>query len=597
MNKLELIDFLKINNKSGSKTREFYFKKNLSEHHKNIKSIIFSNVWNEQLYCYLYNLDSIPKCKTCNSNVSFINMSKGYRNYCSIYCRNTNTGLIIKTKKTCIEKYGVDNPMKVSENVFKMKNTKKNRYNDENYVNTEKASQTKKNRYDDEHYNNRNKANETRKIKYGNSGYTNRNKAIKTSLERHGIKYYNNGEKTKKTNLKKYNVEYYIQSNDFKEKTKETNLKKYGVKYFTKTDEYRISIFRKTKENIAKKININPNNIEYDGKIVTINNCCKIHDEFKIDKYSLKNRILYGIHDICTKCNPISEHVSIKENELKLFIKTLNINFVENDRKILNGKELDIYMPDHNLGIEFDGLYWHSDKFLNKNYHLDKTIKCEEQGIQLLHIFEDEWIYKKNIVKSIIKSKLGLIENKLFGRKTEIREINDNKLVREFLNSNHLQGFVGSKVKLGLFYDNELVSLMTFGKKRLIMGNKSTKLGEYEMLRFCNKLNTSVIGGASKLLKYFINNYQPKSILTFADRRYSNGDLYEQLGFNKIGNTIPNYWYFKAHEYIRYYRFKFRKDILIKKGFDSTKTEKEIMIERKYYRIYDCGNVKYSIIF
>jgi hypothetical protein len=169
-------------------------------------------------------------------------------------------------------------------------------------------------------------------------------------------------------------------------------------------------------------------------------------------------------------------------------------------------------------------------------------------------------------------------------------------LVRDFLEANHIQGFVGSKVKIGLFYDNELVSLMTFGKKRVALGNKEQIEGEYEMLRFCNKLNTSVIGGASKLLSYFIKTYKPKSILSFANRRYSNGGLYEKLGFKHIGNTQPNYWYFKIHEYTLHYRFKFRKDVLVREGFDKNKTEHQIMAERGYFKIYDSGNMKFKLI-
>jgi hypothetical protein len=137
---------------------------------------------------------------------------------------------------------------------------------------------------------------------------------------------------------------------------------------------------------------------------------------------------------------------------------------------------------------------------------------------------------------------------------------------------------------------------MTFGKKRLAMGNKTSIDGEYEMLRFCNRLNTQVIGGASKLLSYFVGTYQPKSVLTFADRRYSQGNMYKQLGFNYLGNTKPNYWYFKPSEMVRYYRFGFRKDVLVKAGFDNNKTEHEIQTERGYLRIYDCGNMKFELI-
>jgi hypothetical protein len=137
---------------------------------------------------------------------------------------------------------------------------------------------------------------------------------------------------------------------------------------------------------------------------------------------------------------------------------------------------------------------------------------------------------------------------------------------------------------------------MTFGKKRISMGNKIRTDGEYEMLRFCNKLNTQVIGGASKLLSYFIKTYNPKSILTFADKRYSQGKLYINLGFEFVCDTQPNYFYFKPSEMIRYYRFKFRKDVLVKEGYDSSKTEFQIMNEREYLRIYDCGHMKFEKI-
>ena len=135
---------------------------------------------------------------------------------------------------------------------------------------------------------------------------------------------------------------------------------------------------------------------------------------------------------------------------------------------------------------------------------------------------------------------------------------------------------------------------MTFEKLRKSLGNRNLSNDRYHLNRFCNKINTNVIGGASKLLKYFIRNYSPELIISYADRRYSNGNLYEKLGFERIGESRPNYWYIKGQK--RHYRFKFRKDILIKEGFDSNLTEREIMLERGYLRIYDCGNIKYEYV-
>ncbi len=248
-------------------------------------------------------------------------------------------------------------------------------------------------------------------------------------------------------------------------------------------------------------------------------------------------------------------------------------------------------MPQYNLGIEFNGLYWHSDMNLENNYHLLKTELANMKNMKLLHIFEDEWVFKSDIIKSIIKTKLGIFDNKIFGRKTTVKLISSEES-RNFLNKNHIQGNINSSIRIGLYYENELISVMTFGKKRIVMGSVSED-NVYEMYRFCNKLNTTVIGGASRLFKFFINEYKPKEIISYADRRYFDGKLYENLGFKFSSSTKPNYWYFKKNTLTRIHRFNFRKDKLVKEGYDKTKSEREIMSNRGYLRIYDCGNLKF----
>jgi hypothetical protein len=319
--------------------------------------------------------------------------------------------------------------------------------------------------------------------------------------------------------------------------------------------------------------------VEYDGITSEVEIICPIHGLFKQRCDSHKN----GVG--CYRC--YNNGVSIIEKEVVDFITSLNINYFENDRKILNNKELDIYIPSHNLAIEYNGIYWHSELYKDKNYHLNKTIECEKQGIQLIHIFEDEWLYKQDIVKSRLMNLLGLTPNKIYGRKTIIREVSpkDSKV---FLDKNHIQGNVNSSIKLGLYYNDELVSLITFGKGRIMMGNGTN---QYELLRFCNKLNTSVIGGADKLFKYFIKTYNPIEIISYADRRWSQGDLYEKLGFTFVHDSKPNYFYIVNKK--REYRFKYRKDVLVKEGYDQSKSEKQIMLDRGIYRIYDSGNKKY----
>jgi hypothetical protein len=329
-------------------------------------------------------------------------------------------------------------------------------------------------------------------------------------------------------------------------------------------------------------------NGKYDYSLVNYNKItdnvtiiCPIHGEFeqRCDSHRQGNG--------CVKCS--NNGISKNEKEINNFLTNLNIVTKTNDKKILDGLELDIFIPSHNIAIEYNGLYWHSEQYVTLNHHLNKTELCEEQGIQLIHIFEDEWLFKQDIVKSRLKNLLGLNDSKIYGRKCIIKEVS-SKDSKEFLNKNHIQGNVNSSVRLGLYYNNELVSLMTFGKGRIALGGSVIE-NSYELLRFCNKLNTSVIGGADKLLKHFIKVYNPKEIISYADRRWSKGDLYEKLGFNFIHNSKPNYFYIFDKK--RKYRFGFRKDILIKQGFNEHKSEHEIMLERGVYRIYDCGNKKY----
>jgi very-short-patch-repair endonuclease len=330
--------------------------------------------------------------------------------------------------------------------------------------------------------------------------------------------------------------------------------------------------------------------VDFDNKGY-LYNCNICNDTFFINYSLLKNRKKTNTI-LCTICNPILKNISGLEIELKNFIKEKYISTtIFNDKNILKPYELDIYIPDLKIAFEFNGLFWHNENNKENDYHLNKTEECEKQGIQLIHIWEDDWLNKQEIIKSMILNKLGKTLHKIYARKCEIKEINDNKLIKEFLEKNHIQEFVGSKIKIGLLHNNELISLMTFGDRRVAMGKKLTKEGEYELLRFCNKLNTNVIGGASKLFKYFIINYKPEEITTYADRSISQGKLYETLGFKFQGKTQPNYYY--IIDGVRKHRFNFRKDKLIKEGYDPNKTEHDIMLERKIYRIYDSGNLKF----
>lgn len=285
-------------------------------------------------------------------------------------------------------------------------------------------------------------------------------------------------------------------------------------------------------------------------------------------------------------------NVSIAEEEIRNYITSLGEEVIYNDRTILNNRyEIDIYVPSKKIAIEYDGLYWHNELNKTKDYHLSKTIECETNNIRLIHIFEDEWIdeNKNKIWKSMLNSLLHKDTFRIFARKCKVLQV-DMKTSKNFLEKNHLQGYCNSQFNYGLFYNNELVSLMTFGKTRHFIGNSSH---QYELLRFCNKLNTIVVGAASKLLKHFIKDLEPNNIVSYADRRWSNGNLYEKLGFKLYNKSKPNYYYVIKNE--RKNRFNFRKSMLMKKyNCPSNMSEHEFCLANKWYRIYDCGCLCYE---
>jgi len=425
-------------------------------------------------------------------------------------------------------------------------------------------------------------------------------KIKKTNLNRYGVEHTLSSKsiknKIKKTNLDKYGSEYPLSNKDVRNKIKITTIKNWGVDHFSKTNQFYNLTYKNWKNQILeklKKYDINDFELKKDR---TIDIKCIDHDHY----FNITSKNLYQRKEIqntilCTICNKIDDKISGQELVLKEFVFNNTDKQVLSNIKTIIGKELDIYIPELKLAFEYNGIYWHSDTYKDKNYHLNKTEECEKKGIKLFHIWEDDWLNKQSIVKSMILNKLAKTPNKIYARKTEIKEFIDNKLTREFLNKNHLQGFVGSKIKLGLFYENELISLMTFGKNRRNMGLNSIE-NHYELLRFCNKLNTNVVGGASKLFKYFIKNYNPLKITTYADRSQSNGNLYEKLNFTFIKKTVPNYSYYDT-KMNKYNRFNFRKDVLIKMGYDKKLTSHEIMDSLNYYRVYNSGNLKYELNF
>jgi len=309
--------------------------------------------------------------------------------------------------------------------------------------------------------------------------------------------------------------------------------------------------------------------------------------------YNIKSdkvNVLKREYNITTKNIPSKETVEIKINN------EFNNIFYINDRKLIKPLEIDLLNEEYKIGIEYNGLMWHSfgiskHSMFNKptedkNRHLNKTLLLEEKGYTLLHIFENEWLdkNKKSIWVSIIEDKLNK-NIKIGARKCIIKEV-ETKEARKFVDENHLQGYCNSSIKIGLYYRDNLMSIMTFGKSRF---NKDI---EYELIRFCTKKSYTLQGGGSKMLNYFEKTYKPKSLISYANRRWSKGNFYIKSGFTFSHDTKPNYFYFHPKENILWSRNKFQKHKL--KGllatFNPKDTETINMFNNNYRKIYDSGN-------
>ena len=525
---------------------------------------------------------------------------------------NPSKSNIIKDKKknTTLDNYGVINPFQSEQVKEKIKETNLERYGVENPMSNkeikEKSNISTIKRYNGIGYSSEfilSKIKETNLERYGyensQSNFNIKESIKETNLERYGVECslqnINIKEKTKETNLEKYGFEYAIQNINIKEKIKETNLERYGVEYvsqnndikerikITNTQRYGSDNYNKSELSHSNtKIGNDINYIKYLYNNLSLFNCINGHT-FEISSDTYHYRITNNT-PLCIICNPIGDSKSIKEKMLLEYIKSIYSGEIISSYR--DKMEIDIYLPELKLGFEFNGLYWHSEKFKEKSYHLDKTNYFKDRDIRIIHIWEDDWIFKESIVKSQIHNLLGLNTNKLFARKCVIKNVS-TKEARIFLDENHIQGFVNSSFKIGLYYEDELVSIMTFDS---FEGRKKMEEGGYNLSRFCNRLGYNVVGGASKLLSYFIKEYNSKRIVSYADKDWSVGSLYYTLGFENIAESKPDYKYIVGDK--RVHKSKYRKSKL-----KTTLTEKQATEKIGISRIYDCGKIKFELLF
>lgn len=517
------------NKQLGSFLTDIYYDKYYPELLKQVKQYAVDNnliTKNLSELIYLINNDLIkkPSCTCGNEITTFINYNNGYNQFCCAKCRNNDHTLIdkktINYKKTVQEKYGVDN-------ISQLQSIK--------------------------------------------------DKKVKTMLQNYGVEY--NSQRPEMRKLNSGMMSSQLQINKIKDGLVNSlgvsNPSLSQVILDKRQNTFDIKKLEKYKQ-FENKLNIIINSASTNNFNCYCNKC---QQNFDINYNMFTYRFCQNL-DICPIHNSYADNnISLKEKEIVNFIKS-NYNgiILENDRVVLSGKELDIYLPELNIAFEFNGLYWHSELHKKPNFHINKTNKCKESGIRLIHIWEDQFIYKKEILYSNILAVLN--KNKVINADDCVIKIVDIITYTEFIKENNLKGYITSTINYGLYYNNQLVYIMSFRKN---------KNNEYELVRFCNLININVINGFDKLFEYFIDLYP--CVITMSI------DIATEIF---IDSTI--------------FKFKLRKEyepmyswiISNKKRKNATSITKEKLIQNNllllnesieecmyrlgHYRIYDCGS-------
>lgn len=294
----------------------------------------------------------------------------------------------------------------------------------------------------------------------------------------------------------------------------------------------------------------------------------------------------------CPACHPVNNGRSAGEEELSDFVASIVgvDNVVNNDRKMLKGLELDVYVPTKNFAVEYNGLYWHCELNSKNDRMRVKLERARAANIRLMNVFEDEWLNKREIVQSMIRARLGSFDAVYDARKCNVIEL-DYELAQQFLDMNHLDGSAKCSTRLGLVTSsNELIAVMTFGMPR-----QGTHWSHHiEVKRYASLIGTCVRGAIGKLSRAFLKsevlNVQKRHLMTYVHLRHGEGTSYEKAGFNRVDEVLLGFhWTTGGGK--RLHRSRIVADR------SRSMSEAEVAAERGYHRIYDCGVAKFEMQF
>lgn len=548
-----------------------------------------------RLHAIEFDIYNIPQCKACGNPVkSFstdgITDDRVYKvriaNYCSVSCSANSDETRKKRNSTNIERYG-DDPSRTDDVKNKRKETMRSRYGVEHNSKLEdfheKRKKTMLDRYGAEDWmhvpTNVDYVKSVWKDKY-QEGHPARSQAVQ--------------QKMKKTSLDRYGEETFLKTPEFQQKRVQTCMERYGEETHMRVPEIKERVLAGNRNNHNGKLHTRLHLT--DEAIRVLSSKEKLEELYEEKKFMRLvadelgcsfSAVQRAMADLGITANQTHKS-SIGELEVAEFIESLGFETIRSDRSILTPYEADIVVPDRKLIIEYNGVWWHSEEHKPKKYHQEKSLAAHQSGYEIVHVWEDDWMddHKRQIVKNKIKAKLGVSDNKVYARKTTIKEPT-KKEVRDLMDSNHIQGFVGYTHAYGLYEGESLVACLTL--------RKTKETGIYDLNRFAT--SKTVVGGMSKLLSFIKNNLEFREIFTYAHLDYSSGSVYEKSGFEKKHITPPGMWYVKKGEDVRVRRERFMKHKLTKifGDVDMSKTEAEIMNSQGYYRVYDAGSIKYTL--
>lgn len=606
----------KLEDLNAQNTQEKSIRKRYPEFHEYILKTYPQDLrWPEKLYLYYHPGEVRRGCIVCGKPTKLINIREGWKGCCSMRCAGRSPEMLEKRARTNKERYGVENPFSSKEIQEKIKTTNLEKYGVEN-PNQSPEIQAKSRATNLERYG----------VEVVTKSESVKKKIRETNLERYGVGTPLASPELRakgiETCREKYGTDHPMQNEDIKEQVRQTNLRKYGYEVSSQAPEVKAKAAKTnldrygstcpiTELKTNKVLSENPDIvcIHKDENGDTIYTCRCPHPDtcnkceektYNIPSPLYWNRRNGGVEPCLTLLPRGLNSISSLELKVREWLDEMGISYETNVRTIIPPHEVDIWIPEKNIAIEVNGCYWHSD--INRpdpNYHIDKFLDAHKAGIRLYQLWEDWFINKEDLLHSMIENWCGVNETLIGARECRVEEIKDRKISRDFLNYNHIQGYSPASLPLGLYYKDQLVSLMTFSRCRGVVGNAHKNRESWELVRFCSLRGCTIRGGASRLLSHFRKTHPDTHLISYSSGDISTGRLYSTLGFQSDYKISPSYWYIDPLTMTRYHRSSFTKSAIVSRGWkdriDSSWTERQVMEERGFLRIYDAGVIRWEI--